>query len=371
MRIEIYGNGGVATAYQNQLENLYDGINDTIEALQKAKNEIANVNGVWNTNLELAHSSINNRIRAEEVKKGNVQKLQQKSERFFENTVKTDKQVAEVIKQNEKKFYEKHPHLKPVGIDPESVWNWIVEKWEGLCDGVEKVWNGIVDFVKEHAVELIVGVVTLAIAAVLTVLSGGALLPLLVGVLEGMLISGLFSAAIVAFTGGDILDAFFDGLAEGFMWGGIFALAASIVNVIKGFITGTSKISVVDDVVDDAVNSTNACSGKKFKEVFELADNYTLSDDVFNNHILERHGPNSTYRQKSHFNLDFDIKKGIDSTLKGDNVIVQSNTAGREGYIFKQTFDNAIGTKSNGQLLYTLKVVIDESGNVITAFPIK
>ena len=122
----------------------------------------------------------------------------------------------------------------------------------------------------------------------------------------------------------------------------------------------------------EAVESgSKSGSGSKFQEVFDLADNYTLSDDTFDNHILDRHGPNSTYGNKSHFNADFDIRNGIDSTLTGDNFIVGPNTAGREGYIFEQTFSNPIGTNSKGKPLYTLKVVIDEAGNVITAFPKK
>ena len=130
-----------------------------------------------------------------------------------------------------------------------------------------------------------------------------------------------------------------------------------------------------DDVAESALKGGSGTGksgiGIKFQEVFDLADNYTLSDDTFNNHILNRHGPNSTYRNKSHFNADFDIRNGIDSTLKGDNFIVGPNTAGREGYIFEQTFTNPIGTNSKGKPLYTLKVVIDEAGNVITAFPKK
>ena len=122
----------------------------------------------------------------------------------------------------------------------------------------------------------------------------------------------------------------------------------------------------------EAVESgSKSGSGSKFQEVFDLADNYTLSDDTFDNHILDRHGPNSTYGNKSHFNADFDIRNSIDSTLTGDNFIVGPNTAGREGYIFEQTFSNPIGTNSKGKPLYTLKVVIDEAGNVITAFPKK
>ena len=122
----------------------------------------------------------------------------------------------------------------------------------------------------------------------------------------------------------------------------------------------------------EAVESgSKSGSGSKFQEIFDLADNYTLSDDTFDNHILDRHGPNSTYGNKSHFNADFDIRNSIDSTLTGDNFIVGPNTAGREGYIFEQTFSNPIGTNSKGKPLYTLKVVIDEAGNVITAFPKK
>ena len=129
--------------------------------------------------------------------------------------------------------------------------------------------------------------------------------------------------------------------------------------------------TVSEAVSDNVQQAAKSESGKvsKFQEVFDIADNYTLSDDIFNNHILDRHGPNSTYGDKSRFNADFDIRNGIDSTLTGDNFVVGSNTAGRDGYIFEQTFTNPIGTNNRGKPLYTLKVVIDETGNVITAFP--
>ncbi len=64
-------------------------------------------------------------------------------------------------------------------------------------------------------------------------------------------------------------------------------------------------------------------------------------DRVYTNHILERHGSNtnnSAFANKSKFNSDFDIRAGIDSTLKGNGVLVKPNTSGREGYIFEQTF---------------------------------
>ena len=135
--------------------------------------------------------------------------------------------------------------------------------------------------------------------------------------------------------------------------------------------SGFAKETCKSKVGGECDSESESGSGSKFQEVFDLADNYTLSDDTFDNHILDRYGPNSTYGNKSHFNADFDIRNSIDSTLTGDNFIVGPNTAGREGYIFEQTFSNPIGTNSKGKPLYTLKVVIDEAGNVITAFPKK
>ncbi|MDB2154105.1 hypothetical protein [Clostridium butyricum] len=154
---------------------------------------------------------------------------------------------------------------------------------------------------------------------------------------------------------------------------GEFDALKNIKNGTK--VSGSAKAGgsgSIDDMVNacEGVRETSkGGSGSKLQEVFDTVDNYHLSEDTFNNHILERHGANSTYSNKSHFNADFDIKAGIDSTLKGDNFIVKPNTGDRSGYIFEQTFKDAIGVNSKRKSIYTLKVVIDESGNVITAFP--
>lgn len=87
---------------------------------------------------------------------------------------------------------------------------------------------------------------------------------------------------------------------------------------------------------------------------------------------MERHGSGrGTFPNKSKFNSDFDIKKGIDDALRSDKSIVKPNTSGREGTIFEHTFDKPIGTNPKGKPINTIKVVIDESGNVVTAFPQK
>ena len=129
----------------------------------------------------------------------------------------------------------------------------------------------------------------------------------------------------------------------------------------------------VDTSIGFAAGNSAATNGpqSKIQEVLDIADNYTLTNHTFNTHIIVRHGPNSKIKSKTHFNKNFDIKKGIDSTLKGGDFSIYPNTAGRDGYIFRQTFPNAIGTSTRGKPLYTLKVVIDNVGNVVTAFPEK
>lgn len=111
----------------------------------------------------------------------------------------------------------------------------------------------------------------------------------------------------------------------------------------------------------------NSC-GDAFKTVFKIADNYKLTDYQFKNHILKLHGANSQIAMKSKFFRSFSIKKGIDDTLKGGDSFVIPNTIGRPGFIFIKKYDTPIGYV-NGKEANYLKVVIDETGRVITAFP--
>ena len=61
----------------------------------------------------------------------------------------------------------------------------------------------------------------------------------------------------------------------------------------------------VGDFISGAVKKVGKDdSGSKLQEVCELAYNYKLNDEVFNNHIVKRHGANSTYKNKSHFKAD-------------------------------------------------------------------
>lgn len=107
------------------------------------------------------------------------------------------------------------------------------------------------------------------------------------------------------------------------------------------------------------------------KRARRAADRYTLSNKTFFGHIMERHGPASTVPGKSRFVKDFDVRSGIDFVLKSADARIRANTEGRRGFIFEVTYRTKIGISPEKKPLKTLRVVIDEAGRVITAFPVK
>lgn len=101
------------------------------------------------------------------------------------------------------------------------------------------------------------------------------------------------------------------------------------------------------------------------------ADRYTLSKKTLFDHILARHGYKTTVPGKSRFVKDFDVRAGIDFVLKSPDARIRANTEGRPGFIFEETYPKKIGVSPEKKPLKTLRVVIDEAGRVITAFPVK
>ncbi len=107
------------------------------------------------------------------------------------------------------------------------------------------------------------------------------------------------------------------------------------------------------------------------KRARRAADRYILSNKTLFDHVLARHGPQSTVPGKSRFVKDFDVRSGIDFVLKSADARIRANTEGRRGYIFEVTYRTKIGISPERKPLKTLRVVIDEGGRVITAFPVK
>lgn len=107
------------------------------------------------------------------------------------------------------------------------------------------------------------------------------------------------------------------------------------------------------------------------KRARRAADRYTLSDKTLFDHILARHGFKSAVPGKSRFVKGFDVRAGVDFVLKSADARIRPNAEGRPGYVFEVTYHRKIGVSSERKPLKTLRVVIDEAGRVVTAFPVK
>ena len=79
----------------------------------------------------------------------------------------------------------------------------------------------------------VIGGVAFAGAVALTIISGGSLAPVFIGMGVSIASSALIEGAISAYNGEGFWSGFADGAADGAMWGGIFALASSTVSFVK------------------------------------------------------------------------------------------------------------------------------------------
>lgn len=260
MRIEILSHGGGSIVQTNRsINNLYDSISDTISELTRVNTKLETdiKGGIYSVTggtsyLALASSKIASRISSEQSKLAAVSQLSTDVSAFFENTIEIDKQVANTVKTNEKDFFDKNPDLKPTNYRFESWWDkitdWFSNTWDAIEDAIEKCVFAVIDFIKNHAVQLIVGTVFLVLGAVLVAFTAGtgaaflgaflaALAEGFVSVLISSLISALISSVIALIFGGDVKSAFSDGLADGYMFGGIFFCLGKVFNIVKSLFT--------------------------------------------------------------------------------------------------------------------------------------
>ena len=217
---------------------MHSDINATIDSLKNIKNKMQSASGGVGT-LSGAVSSIQARINAENQKLSSIDQLSQRVGTFVNNTITTDAQVAALVNESQEKFFNKYTWLRPSVEEEKNWWEKFVDGWNNFWgdvgDVLSKVLQGVVDFVKEHAVELIIGAVAIIVGAAIIALTGGAAAAFIPALLAGLkaaaisaLVAGTMNAVIALFTNGDPLSAFLDGLANGFMWGGIFFMFSSL-----------------------------------------------------------------------------------------------------------------------------------------------
>ena len=178
MRIEIFANGvGTVSQLQSGLSTLHSSISSTIEDLRTVTRKMSNLSGGLG-NLSGAYQNLNTRISAEESRLTSVERVSRTSAAFLSNTVFTDSRVARLVSQNQERFFETHPWLRPVVAEEKSWWEQRVEDWNNFWSAAGEVLksaiDGIVSWVKEHAVELIIGAVAIVVGAAVIALTGGA-----------------------------------------------------------------------------------------------------------------------------------------------------------------------------------------------------
>ena len=97
----------------------------------------------------------------------------------------------------------------------------------------------------------VIGGVAFAGAVALTIVTGGALAPVFIGMGVSIASSALIGGAISAYNGDGFWFGFADGAADGAMWGGIFALAGATIGAIrygmsaKGAVKGTQHLTTI------------------------------------------------------------------------------------------------------------------------------
>lgn len=244
MRIEI--NSSAMMQLNKGLGSLHQDIDNTIESLQKTNTKFNNLSGGIQR-LSSAQQSLQNKIAVAKTKKTNLENIINQAANFCSNTIETDKSVAQKMRANRETFYNQYPWARPPEPEKKS---WFEERmedlnefWESAKETLKNVWQGIVEYVKEHAVEIIIGTIAITVAAVLTVLSGGTLGPLFLGILKGVLISGGISGLIAGITGGDIIEGVLDGFASGYMFSGIFSAISSGITAFR-FVGEGGKLTI-------------------------------------------------------------------------------------------------------------------------------
>jgi len=177
-------------------------------------------------NLDSVISSIQSSTQTQEQTIASLDAFYQHSENFIADVVRVDGNVADVINERKDNFYDEYSYLKPESL--------LEKVWSSCKSGLKKVGQ----WCKEHWQEILIGFACIVVGALLTFFTGGAFLPALLAGLKAAAIAGLISggistvlsigASLIAgedFTTllGKALNAFEDGLASGFKFGGIFA----------------------------------------------------------------------------------------------------------------------------------------------------
>jgi LysM repeat protein len=171
-------------------------------------------------------------------------------------------------------------------------------------------------------------------------------------------------------------EAIFKFGLEGLATAGVTKVAAAAGDVA---ISATSKVGQVLAQEASGLEKLGAAAagtlGREGESALVTADRLAkearVTTEFLEGKVMRVHGPQSTIANKSLFSEGFDIKAGIETTLRSPETLFLPNTQGRAGTILIRDFGQSIGTTSRGAEVTRLKVVMDQFGKLVTAYPVK
>ena len=108
-------------------------------------------------------------------------------------------------------------------------------------------------------------------AVALTVLSGGSLTPIFLGMGASIIGGGLIQGTVTAINGGSFWQGFANGAADGALWGGIFALGGAVVRtarILKNGVVIGESMSRVEAAAKQVGALTYKAPGKNIVKIF-------------------------------------------------------------------------------------------------------
>jgi len=249
MRIELLATGSKVSNLQSGLGGLYDSITATITSLQSVNTKVNNISG-GTQGLSGATSGLQARIRTEQSKQTALLGVGQKLDTFLGNTTTRDSLVAKQIATNQEAFYNQYSWLRPQPLKAgwekfKSGWN---KFWGDVGDVLKSAWQGVVKWYNDHPIisRIVIGVLAVAAGLLITMLTGGAALPFLIGagiaIGASVLIGGVIGGVEKREDGswGWNWQKAAQGAANGFMAGGIAAFAGAAIALTS--LTGTAAM---------------------------------------------------------------------------------------------------------------------------------
>lgn len=247
--MEIHIRNNRLTDLSASLNTLEKRLGDSTTALQRTIRSL-NLTGGDSQYTASAKASLQTRLNRETARAAAVAQAQKKIRVFAANTRTVDGQVARRITQTQDAFLNAHPWLRPEAEKPwyKRALDAIGEACRSVCGTIANGFKTALRFISDHLIEIevAVGVVALAAAIALTVLSGGTLAgvgALLLNVavtslktaVAGALICGTVGAAAGAFQNG------WQGAGEGFVSG---AKNGFIGGLAAGFAAGSVAVCI-------------------------------------------------------------------------------------------------------------------------------